>query len=129
MKRPGGNHSRFSPNGKKHHVEGTNSPNIKSKDLTLDSPYTPRKEEEEIEFPDGRKVKVKISPPLDFDYPWNRGKHWFFRSPYRGMSPFAFFLVIVAVSTKYGWALVGAIWVFVLIMGGIGIIISLIKSR
>jgi hypothetical protein len=25
------------PNGKKHHVEGTNSPNIKSKDLNLDS--------------------------------------------------------------------------------------------
>jgi hypothetical protein len=90
---------------------------------------TPRKEEEEIELPDGRKVKVKISPPLDFDYPWNRGRHWFFRSPYRDMSPFAFFMVIAAVSINYGWAGVGGIWIFVLILGGIGIIISLFESR
>lgn len=90
---------------------------------------TPKKEEEEIKLPDGRKVKIKIPPPLDFDYPWNRGKHWLFRSPYRGISPFAFFLVIVAVVIKYGWATVGIIWIFVLLMGGIGITMALFEKR
>jgi hypothetical protein len=89
---------------------------------------TPKKEEEEVTLPDGRKIKVKIPPPLDLDHPWNRGKHWFFRSPYRGTSPFVFFLVIVAVLIKYGWAGVGVIWIFVLVMGGIGIIISLFEK-
>src|SRR5678810_969079 len=66
-----------------------------------------KKDYEEITLPDGKKVKARISPPLDLDYSWNRGKHWFFRSPYRGGSPFALFLVILAVGLKYGWAAVG----------------------
>jgi hypothetical protein len=84
-----------------------------------------KKDYEEITLPDGKKVKARISPPLDLDYSWNRGKHWFFRSPYRGGSPFALFLVILAVGLKYGWAAVGLVWIFVLVMGAIGITINL----
>ena len=91
----------------------------------------PKKEEEvEVTLDDGRKITAKIPRPLDRDYPWNRGKHWFFRSPYRGMSPFASLLILLAVFIKFGWAGVGAIWILVLVMGGIGMIIPyLSKSR
>jgi hypothetical protein len=82
----------------------------------------------EVELSDGRKLKAKISPPLDHDYPWNRGKHWFFRSPYRGASPFIYCMVILLLAFNYGWPAVAFFWMYIVFMGVLAITIHLFEK-
>ena len=45
------------------------------------------------------------------------------------LEPFASLLVMLAVFVRFGWGGVGAIWILVLVMGGIGMIISLLTQE
>jgi len=73
---------------------------------------------EEILLSDARKIKISI-----FNYPW------LFQAPYKGMLPVAFFLAIGAVGVKFGWAAVGVLWIFVLIMAAIAIVVIFFTER